>query len=190
MDQGNMTKNSKTIIKTLFNERCLCLFTWTGKAHKQEKIAFRNYKRILELSYSIVSKGNILTYESFLNIVKMKILKYAYEGANVEKNAMSPGLRATVNNIRSENRVSPDLRANVNNIRSENRVSPDVRATVNNIKSKSRVAISDYFSRRQSRGTHQSHSSNFTYQPNYSSSTHRDPLYEYIRRTKRYSSRR
>lgn len=84
MDQltGNKPKLLKGVVFNLFSPACLAGFTWTGKASagQSRKNALRDYSNILQMLHSIMCQlDGEYEHSVFLNHLKNKVIKYAYE---------------------------------------------------------------------------------------------------------------
>lgn len=73
---GNKPKIMKKVLYSIIDPVCFAKFTWSGRG----KIAFRNYKKILQLLHTIV-KGDDKSYNNLLFEfqLKDKVIKHAHE---------------------------------------------------------------------------------------------------------------
>lgn len=79
---GDQAKLLKRLVAKMFERSFLANFTWSGKSiNGQRKIALKSHDKIVELLYKISNNclNKTYNYEDFLNHLKNKILKYAYE---------------------------------------------------------------------------------------------------------------
>lgn len=84
---GNKVKILKTVLYSIIDKNCFSNFTWSGKTtHGKTKHAMKNYPAILNLLHCIVKgSDSSYTYSLFLQNLKEKIIKYAYEYAEKQK---------------------------------------------------------------------------------------------------------
>lgn len=78
---GNQQKLLKRIVALLFDRQLLAEFTWSGKSIKgTKKSAMSAQKNIVDFLYAISTNiDSSYQHKNFLDHLKNKILKYAYE---------------------------------------------------------------------------------------------------------------
>lgn len=78
---GNTPKLLKSILYSLIDRTFFATFTWSGKASKgQTKNSLRKYPKFVDFLYAVVTKfDEKYQYSLFLEHLKNKIIKYAYE---------------------------------------------------------------------------------------------------------------
>lgn len=80
-NKHNQPKLLKRVVSLIFDRVFLSNITWSGKSVRgQKKIAMKKFHRVVDLMYTVSNKifGNY-EYNTFLDHLKNKILKYAYE---------------------------------------------------------------------------------------------------------------
>lgn len=77
---GNQAKLLKAVVHMLFDRCFLATFTWSGKAKGPTKNALKSFENVNELIFgAIVNIDNSYQHAVFLQNLKNKVLKYAYE---------------------------------------------------------------------------------------------------------------
>ncbi|XP_055697101.1 uncharacterized protein LOC129798138 [Phlebotomus papatasi] len=71
------------LIDLLLSRKLFTKFSWTGKSKMSSKIAFKNFKNIIQVFFEIVRKADgKMSKNDIENFFKLKILKYSKERAN------------------------------------------------------------------------------------------------------------
>lgn len=78
---GSQPKLLKSVVYLIFDRRYLSNYTWTGKSTKgQKKQALKDKPNVVKLVFEAINKLDAsYKYSSYLNHLKNKVLKYAYE---------------------------------------------------------------------------------------------------------------
>lgn len=110
---GNQPKLLKYVVYCILDRQFLATFTWSGKSvGGKTKKSLSKSTHIIDLFYSIVSKiDSSYNHPAFIDNLKNKIMKYAYEHGEKNENAKkktSNEENVTMSAENQNSQISPD----------------------------------------------------------------------------------